>query len=92
MMQAVATVAAIEARLGSPQCPQLNSHSHVLTKYGRMGKDGQNINANSKLLADALSTYFHFRQQTRNQIGNAAPPTLPYVLSGSRASLCRSRI
>ena len=78
-MQAVATVAAIEAWAGSPQCPQLNCHRHVLTKYGSMGKDGENIDANSKLLADALSIYFHFQQQTRNEIGNAAPATLPYV-------------
>jgi len=35
--------------------------------------------ANSKHLADVLSIYFHFQQQTRIEIGNAAPATLPYV-------------
>jgi hypothetical protein len=44
-----------------------------------MGKDGQNIDANSELLADALSIYFHFQQQTRNETGNAVPATLPDV-------------
>lgn len=79
MMQAVATVAVTEAWAGSPQCPQLNCHSHVPTKYGSMDKDGQNNDANSKLLADALSIYCHFQQQTRIETGNAAPATLPYV-------------
>jgi len=32
-----------------------------------------------KLLADALSIYFHFQQQTLNEISNTAPATLPYV-------------
>jgi hypothetical protein len=32
-----------------------------------------------KLLADALSIYFHFQQQTLSEISNAAPATLPYV-------------
>jgi hypothetical protein len=43
MMQAVATVAATEAWAGSPQCPQVNCHRHVLTKYGSVGKYGQNV-------------------------------------------------
>lgn len=79
MTQAVATVAVTEAWAGSPQCPQLNCHCHTLKKHGSMGKDGQNIDANSKLLADTLSIYFHFQQQTPTKIGNAAPATLPYV-------------